>query len=215
MRLARSTHVTVQDRITEGLREQILSGKVRPGERLRQTEIAKLFNASHIPVREALRRLDAEGLVSIESHRGAVVTVLSRAELEEVIRLRQVLEVELLRRAIPRMTPDDIAQARKALSALRSNRSLVSYATRNWAFHETLYRPAEAPLTLTLVERLHRVGERYFELRHNLGVVNAEHRAIMDLAAKGEARRATNLLHRHIGQLIDRVSIPKHAPAPH
>jgi DNA-binding GntR family transcriptional regulator len=201
-------HETVQDRIAEGLREKILSGKLRPGERLRQDEIAKQFNASHIPVREALRRLNAEGLVSIESHRGAIVSTLSQRELEEIIRLRQVLEVELLSQAIPKMTAADIARSQKLLAALRSNHRASSYAARNWAFHESLYEPADAPLTLSLVERLHRLGERYFQLEHDLDEVNAEHQKILDYAAKRDPERATKLLRQHIGQLTSRVTIP-------
>lgn len=202
-------HTTVQDRIAEGLRELILSGKLRPGARLRQTEIAKQFNASHIPVREALRQLNAEGLVSIESHRGAVVTALSQGELEEIISLRQILEVELLRQAIPKMTEADIARSRKALDALRTNRRASSYGARNWAFHEALYRAADAPLTLSLVERLHQIGQRYFELDHDLDDVNNEHRKILEFAGKGDAEKGAKLLREHIGRLTRRVRIPK------
>ncbi|HTU68813.1 MAG TPA: GntR family transcriptional regulator [Candidatus Baltobacteraceae bacterium] len=202
-----SVHATIEDRIAEGLRERILSGKLRPGERLRQAEIAEQFSASHIPVREALRRLNAEGLVSIESRRGAVVSQLSQRELEEIIRLRQLLEVELLTQAIPKMTDEDFARSRKALAALTSNRRGGSYSAHNWAFHEALYHASGAPLTLSLVERLHRIGERYFELKHDLDEVNAEHGALLDLTKKRDVKRAAELLYKHIGRLSERIPI--------
>jgi DNA-binding GntR family transcriptional regulator len=201
-------NATLQDRIAEGLRERILCGKLRPGERLRQEEVAKQFNASHIPVREALRQLNTEGLVSIQSHRGAVVTSLSRRELEEIIRLRQILEVDLLTQAIPRMTPSDIARSRKLLDVLRNNRRMGSYAPRNWAFHESLYKPSNAPLTLSLVERLHQIGQRYFQLGHDFKDVNAEHESILELAANRDVDGAADLLRKHIGQL-NRLNLQK------
>jgi DNA-binding GntR family transcriptional regulator len=200
-------HLTMQDRITEGLREEILAGRLRPGDRLRQDEIARQFSVSHIPVREALRQLNAEGFIEIQPHRGAIVSGLSLRELDEIIRLRQILEVDLVTQAAVKFTESDAAVSQKLLSAVRANRSASSYAARNWDFHESLYRPADAPLALGLVKRLHLIGERYFQLEHDLSPVNDEHQAILDLVKAGNARAAGKLLRDHIGRLTERVAV--------
>ena len=85
-------HRTKHDLVASGLRRAILTGKLRGGQRLHQSEIAAQFGVSRIPVREALRALDAEGLVTFHSHRGAIVTHLSAKEIQEVLEIRGLLE---------------------------------------------------------------------------------------------------------------------------
>src|SRR5437868_3185775 len=94
----------------EALRERILRGHYPEGEPLRQDALASELGVSRIPVREALRQLEAEGLVTFAPHRGAVVSSLSIDEITELFELRAEVEGELLRRAIPKMTAADHAQ---------------------------------------------------------------------------------------------------------
>ena len=99
------------DRIAEALRKAILQGQLHSGQSLRQDEIAATFQVSKIPVREALFQLQAEGLVDIIHNRGAIVTSLNTAEIEELYTMRIALETIALRRAIPRMTTADFLTA--------------------------------------------------------------------------------------------------------
>src|SRR5947207_14898534 len=100
---------TAPETIASALRADILSGASRPGTLLRQEDLAARFALSRIPVRDALRLLEAEGLVTIATNRGAQVTVLSRAEVAEIFHLRILLEGNCLGVAVPLMNAEDIA----------------------------------------------------------------------------------------------------------
>src|SRR4051794_15630849 len=99
---------TIASMTVEALRERILRGDYPEGEPLRQDALADELGVSRIPVREALRQLEAEGLVTFNPHRGAVVSTLSLDEIEELFQLRADIECDLLRRAIPNMTPEQL-----------------------------------------------------------------------------------------------------------
>src|SRR5512132_4234499 len=104
-RLRRGT--TTPDVIAETLREEILRGDVAPGQALRQEELADRFGVSRLPVRDALLRLEAQGLVHVYPNRGAFVISLSAEDVTEIFDLRILLEGDLIERAVPRLTADD------------------------------------------------------------------------------------------------------------
>ncbi len=108
--MARESSVTAQELVLTAVREPILGGGVPPGARLRQEELAELFGPSRIPVREALRALEYEGLATSEPHRGFTVTSMDADDVEEVYDLRIVLEGHALRRAVPLLTDDDLSE---------------------------------------------------------------------------------------------------------
>ena len=90
--------------VFEALRKAIIEGDVKEGEPLRQDEIARLFNTSRIPVREAISRLEEQGLVKTQRYKGAVVSGLSATEAEEIFDFRALIEPEVIRRAVPLRT---------------------------------------------------------------------------------------------------------------
>ena len=96
------------DLIADALREAIVRGIFQEGQSLRQDEIATQFGVSRIPVREALRQLEAEGLVTLHLNRGAMVSALSPAEAQEIFEIRSALEVKAIQLAIPKLTPSDL-----------------------------------------------------------------------------------------------------------
>ncbi len=118
------------DHVQQTVTEEILRGELQPGTWLRQDEMAERLGMSKIPVREALHRLAAIGLLRFEPNRGVVVPALSATEAEENYGLRRAIEPELLRRAIPRLTIVDLAEAELALSG-----EGMSLTETNWAFH--------------------------------------------------------------------------------
>src|SRR3982751_6667727 len=107
---------TIAGMTVEALRERILRGDYPDGEPLRQDALAVELGVSRIPVREALRQLEAEGLVTFNPHRGAVVSSLSLDEIAELFELRAEIECDLLRRAIPKMTKEQLDRAGEVLS---------------------------------------------------------------------------------------------------
>ena len=189
----------------QAIRERILSGAYAEGDPLRQDAIAAELGVSRIPVREALRQLEVEGLVTFSPHRGAVVSTFSLAEIEELFELRAQIEADLVRRAVPRMTPPDFARAEEVLDAYDSafrRRDIAAWGELNWHLHSTVLAPAQRPLTLGIAARLHRHAERYarmqLALTHGESRASEEHRAIVTAARRHNADRAAQLMGAHI-----------------
>ncbi len=187
------------------LRESILRGRFPEGQPLRQDAIAKQLGVSRIPVREALRQLEAEGLVTFAPHKGAVVSTLSVGEIEELFELRALIEADFVRRAVPRMTRDDDSRAAEVLEnyerAIEGGES-SEWEELNWQFHSTLYLAADRQFTLGFVRKLHQQSDRY--QRMHLTFARGEsrtrkaHRAIAAAARRRDARLASRLMRDHI-----------------
>jgi DNA-binding GntR family transcriptional regulator len=196
---------SIPEGIRDSLQERILSGEFRDGEALVQDAIAEEYGVSRIPVREALRQLEACGLVSMETHKGAVVTSIPTEQVEELFELRALLETDMLARAVRRMTDSDIAEAREILGALEDSYrrgDMASWGRLNWAFHRRLYLPAGRAQTLTILQGINLQVERYIRL-HLLatdGIDNAEreHREVLRLCALRDTEAAVVFLKLHI-----------------
>ncbi|HEX7051358.1 MAG TPA: GntR family transcriptional regulator [Longimicrobiales bacterium] len=196
---------TVAGMTLEVLREKILRGEYPEGAALRQDAVAAELGVSRIPVREALRQLEAEGLVTFSPHVGAVVSTLSLEEIEELFQLRALIEADLLRRAIPMMEQADLDRADEILdqyeAAFRRG-DVAAWGALNWRFHATLLSPAERPLTMGIVQNLQNQSDRYMRMQltltHGETRANDEHRAIAAAARHGEVERACALLTAHI-----------------
>jgi DNA-binding GntR family transcriptional regulator len=122
-------------RIASYVRERILRDELRPGDRIRQEEIADRTGASRIPVREALRMLEAEGLVEHERHKGARVPRLSMHELDVVYRMRERLEPVALAESLPQLTRDDLARLAGVQDQIEANTDLGRFIELDRAFH--------------------------------------------------------------------------------
>ncbi|GAB3273646.1 GntR family transcriptional regulator [Kineosporia babensis] len=146
--------LTTQSRVAQILRERILSGELPVGARLRQMDLSEELGVSTTPTREALRTLAAEGLLQIDSHRGAVVRALSPAEQLELYQLQLLLERDNLSYAVARMTPQALDRAAAAQSEMRTTRSAVHWALLNRDFHLALAEPAGRPRVLQLLTDL-------------------------------------------------------------
>ena len=196
---------TLTSMTADAIRERILRGHYPEGEPLRQDGIGTELGVSRIPVREALRQLEAEGLVTFNPHRGAVVSTLSLKEIRELFELRADIEGHLIRRAVPHMTSEDHVRADEILDAyefaLRAGQVVV-WGALNWQFHSTLYAPADRGLTMSIVNKLHQHSDRYLRMQLSLthGETRArhEHRAIAAAVRKGDASKAARLLREHI-----------------
>jgi len=196
---------TLTSMTVDAIRERILRGHYPEGEPLRQDAIGAELGVSRIPVREALRQLEAEGLVIFNPHRGAVVSVLSLKQIGELFELRAEIEGDLIRRAVPLMKSDDHDKADEILDAyddaLREG-EVALWGALNWRFHSTLYAPAERELTMSVVSKLHRQSDRYLRMQlaltHGETRARHEHRAIAAAARKRDAAKASRLMRDHI-----------------
>lgn len=196
---------TLSSAAVDAIRERILDRTYPEGEPLRQDSLAADLGVSRIPIREALRQLEAEGLVTFNPHRGAVVSSLSIAEIAELFELRAELESDLLRRAVPLLSDDDLERAEEVLDEYEAafrDRDIAAWGDLNWQFHSTLYAAALRPVTLGVVERLHLHTNRYarmqLALTHGESRAQEEHRAIVAAARQRAASRACALLNAHI-----------------
>ena len=196
---------TIASMTVTALRERILRGDYPEGEPLRQDAIADELGVSRIPVREALRQLEAEGLVTFSPHRGAVVSSLSLDEIDELFELRADIECDLLRRAIPNATPEQLDRAMEVLDEFEDALA-AGEATRwgplNWHFHAALYAPANRNFTMGVLQKLHQHSDRYFRMQllltHGGARANEEHRVIAAAVANKDTHTACQLMRAHI-----------------
>lgn len=204
-----SRPLTIAQSVAEQIREQILRGEIGGGEPLRQEAIAKRFDASIIPVREALRQLEAEGLVELKSHRGAVATELTLDKAREWINLRRLIETDLISAAIDKITDEDLDKAEQVLGrfdrALDQRIEIEQWNDYNLEFHSVLYAPANRPETMKVLASLHKNCDRYVRLQllggDHIERAEAEHRQLIELCRKRDKRAAKSLLNDHIARV--------------
>jgi len=199
------TRQSIPESLRDSLQERILNGEFKEGDALIQDAIAEEYDVSRMPVREALRQLEACGLVAMRTHKGAVVTTLPTEQIEELFELRAMLEGDLLARAMARMTDQDVAAARAILDRLEASyqaRDMASWGRLNWLFHERLYAPADRVQTLAMLHGINLQTERYIRLHlvltDGLDAAEREHREILRLYALRATDEAVAYLRTHI-----------------
>lgn len=190
------------ERIADHLRAAILQGELKSKQPLRQDELAAQLGVSKIPVREALYQLKAEGLVTFIPNRGAAVSELSPAEVDEIYTMRLALETVALRRAIPRLTIAELRQAEDILTVIDQEPNVARWGELNWEYHATLYHPAGLPRLLEWVRTLHVNVARYLVIYLSgmdyQAVSQQEHRAILAACRQGDVEAATAHLEKHL-----------------
>jgi DNA-binding GntR family transcriptional regulator len=202
--------------VADKLREHIIRGQIPEGALLRQDAIANQYEVSRIPVREALRQLDAEGLITIIPNRGAIVPALSPDDIEELFNIRALLEPEVLKLSIPHLTEKDLSEAesilQKYVHELRREEHVSAWGRLNWQFHSTLYSRANQPRFLAIIRNVNNSGERYTRLQlyltHKIKRANEEHHKLLELCRARDIRGACKLLREHIlyaGQSLKEV----------
>lgn len=193
---------TLATRIARTLAERIISGRIPPGERLRQDHIATEFGASHVPVREAFRRLEAQGLAESLPRRGVRVTSFDIAELREVAEMRASLESLALRHAAPNMTPAVLAEAEEATAAAESAPDVQVWESANRRFHRLILTPCHMPRLLATIDDLHAASARFLFAAWRQeweSKTDHDHRAIILALRKGQTDMACVTLSRHVG----------------
>lgn len=190
------------DVIYNALRDEIISGHMKAGDSIRQEYIARVFNVSRIPVREALKRLEAQGLVKNERYKGAVVSSLSDEEIEEIFTIRANLEPLIIKRSVENIRPETLKKARRYCEEFSGETDAAKWGEWNRLFHETLYRDANYPFHLkTVREAIDRVDSyirAQLVLTHGMTKARAEHLEILSACEQGDADRAAEMTRQHI-----------------
>ncbi len=208
-RTAKLRRQAMSGEVADDLRRRILSGELPEGRQLKQEQLASEFGISKVPVREALAQLEAEGFVTQNFHRGAVVAGLSPNQAMEMFELRSQIEVWLLGLAMQAATAEDVAEVARIAAETEQATDPALYPDLNWRFHEALYRPAQREYALDLVRRMHSQLERFVRLQFTLAIrkeeVVREHAALLALYA-AKKPKALETLRRHIMTSAERLA---------
>lgn len=193
---------SLHHQIREALRQDILSGVFPAGHELRQDALAERFNASRIPVREALRQLEAEGLVIHQPNRRTVVAGMSVPQLCELLDIRIALECHAARLAVPNMVQRDFDAMEKILAAYAASDALEDWAEYNRQFHLALSAPAHNVRLRQLIEEFCLNTDRYTHVAMSeatgLDRPMQDHYALLDACRQRDVERVVALLAEHI-----------------
>ena len=186
------------------LRRLIASGEVHPGEQIIQDTLALELGVSRVPLREALKILEGEGLVSYVAHRGYFVTQLSLSDLLEVYRIRELLETEAVTIGVPQMTDEDVDRLEEAEADIRAaadRADVITMAQENRRFHFALIESCGQPRLIRMIELLWDATEVYrsvyFTEKVNRDRVDGEHRQLVAAVKAGDAATALSVLDAH------------------
>jgi len=202
------------DRVADSLRAAILRGEIAPGTWIRQEEVADRLGSSRLPVREALRILDAEGLVEHERHRGARVPLLSAHEVDVIYRMREQLEQLAIAESIPFLTEADVVRLEEIQREIEDGDDVVAFLDLDRRFHLRSYAGCAIEQLTGTVTRLWNSTAHYRRAFVTLGgpdrrwVINAEHRLLLDAISRRDVVDAERFLAGHIRRT--RIELRRH-----
>jgi DNA-binding GntR family transcriptional regulator len=201
--------------ILKFIRDSIVDGSLDEGEPIRQDDVASLFNVSKIPVREALKRLEAEGLVEFHKNRGAVVTSVSEPEIVQIFEVRAILESNAINLSVPLMTDVTFQKATAYCDAFAQETNVARWSELNWQFHSCLYEDAQRRYLVNTIRSVNDRLERYLRVQLTLSsgqdLANREHRELIEICRRRDAETAAQFLYDHIMKACD--SLKKHLPS--
>ena len=206
--------VAASARIAAHLREEILSGEIAPGRWIRQEEVAARLGASRLPVREALRMLEAEGLTEHEANKGSRVPLLDQHEVDVVYRMRERLEPLALTESLPHLTGQQIEHLEEIQQRIESDDGLPQFLALDREFHLTSYAACPSEHLVTMVGRLWNSTQHYRRAfvaltgQERRWVVNAEHRLLLDAVRRRDTEDAERYLSGHIRRT--RIELGRH-----
>jgi DNA-binding GntR family transcriptional regulator len=198
---------TTADTVAQMLRNEIQRGQLPPGTRLRQNEVAQRFGVSTTPVREALALLQADGLVRIDPHRGALVFHPTIADLRESYEIRQALETLAVTKAIPHLSEELIDDLQKLIDRMRKERNESRWVELNNEFHLRLYQASGMLRLCSMIANLRDSSSTYIHMfaAHDLPEHRADddHQEILDACAARDVRRAHKAIAAHINHTVN------------
>jgi len=192
-------YVSKTDMVAALIRELLMTGQLGPGEQLRQRDLAQRFGVSQTPVREAMRRLESEGLLSCDTHRGFTVVVADLGRVEENFRIRAALESLGASLAARKVDPAGLARLRDLNEQMRALADGdPRYAELNREFHFTVYEYAHSPLLLSLMRLLWASLHGGPQVSRTHAESARQHDAIIDALSAGDAAGASARTYQHI-----------------
>lgn len=196
-------HLTIKDQVVAALRKEILGGKLKPGQPLVQDQIAKELNVSRMPVREALRSLEIEGLVTTSSFKGAVVTQFTADDIREIYQIRKLLEGYAAEQAVLHIKPERVAELEQLIPEMKKRLAasdFKGYAQIDRAFHRMIAESSGNRRLLKLIESIWRSFAPYiaYSIPGRIERSYEEHARIVDAIRAGDAGKASRLCREQI-----------------
>jgi DNA-binding GntR family transcriptional regulator len=202
--------LTVAEQVANVLRESIADGSLAAGTPLRQDDLAERFGFSRMPVRDALRQLEAEGIVSIHPTKGAHVARMDVTEIREIFAVRALLESEALRLSVPNLGIEKLGEAGHVLNQIDAEPNVGRWGTLNRAFHLALYSACGNARLLGLIEAHHNAADRYVRvLLSNLNYRSQsqeEHRDLLTACRHRDAAAAVRILRKHLSEGMETLA---------
>ena len=203
--IAENAYLPLRDVVFQTLRQAILKGELKPGERLMEIKLAETLGVSRTPIREAIRKLELEGLVIMIPRKGAAVANITEKDTKDVLEVRRTLEMFAVEVACDRITKEQLAalkEAAKAFEASKGSNDLIRIAETDMHFHEIIY---EATHNERLVQMLNNLRENMYRYRIEYlkdanyydSLVN-EHQEILDAIESGDKGKAGICMRDHI-----------------
>jgi DNA-binding GntR family transcriptional regulator len=202
---------TITDTLIDELREEIRSGRIKPGSRLRQLEVAERFGVSSTPVREAFASLEREGLLVSSPHRGVVVFHPTVEDLQETYDIRIPLEAVATEKAVENMTDKDLDALDDLLAQMGASTTQPNQYNRlNQTFHGRIYRASKRPKLEKLIADLREASAAYLRLYATLAPTadqtQEEHARIVEACRERNPRAAAEAVESHLRHTVERVS---------
>lgn len=194
----------LSERVAHTLRDAILSGRLQPGSRIRQEELASQFEVSRIPVREALRQLESDGLVTLRANSGAWVAKLDIKEFLEIYKIRERLEPLALRESVPHLSEDQIARLDELRELMSSSRHVEEFLQLDREFHLLTYAGAGMANLMEMIEKFWNTTQHYRRMftenarQEARWIIHAEHRLLVEALRRRDEDEAERILLGHI-----------------
>ena len=210
-------HRNLNDAVFIKLKEQILNATLKPGQKLRQTELSKKYGVSRAPIRDALRKLEAEGLVTV--NRGsAVVSSIDLDQFLEIYRIREVLESLAARMVVLNISDESLmalTELEKQMEQASRNGDLSLWLQLDHKFHNDSYRSCKSPILLKMIVGLwdstYYVRRKYIALPRGTERAEQTHRAILEALARRDGKLYVRLVRKHIRETVHTVlKMPEH-----
>ena len=198
-------YLPLRDVVFNTLRKAILKGELKPGERLMEIALAERLGVSRTPVREAMRKLELEGLVVMIPRRGAQVANITEKDLNDVLEVRIALENLSIENACMRMTEEQLEElwnAAKNFEATMAEGNLVKLAEADVAFHEVIYKSSDNrrlnQVLNNLREQIYRYRVEYLKDENNYPTLMKEHKDIVEGLVRKNKMQVTETMHQHV-----------------
>jgi DNA-binding GntR family transcriptional regulator len=198
-------YLPLRDVVFNTLREAILRGDLKPGERLMELQLAAKLGVSRTPIREAIRMLEQEGLAVTVPRKGAEVAGMSLKDMEDVLEIREALDELAVKLAIEKISPEQLARLREVKRDFEMNTKsgdVRKIAESDVRFHDIIYEAADNPKLVSLLSNLRQQAYRYrveyLKDAGNYPVLIREHEAIVEAIETKDYQKATQAMHEHV-----------------